>query len=95
MLRGSWITEADIPDSQSAARTARFFWASGKNTADFDNYEAVGNYRIADNRVCMTELGEKPDCRAILVDVAGQYWITTSATGDLVHISVRKIVDRQ
>ena len=95
LLRGSWITEADIPDSQSATRTARFFWASGKYTADFDNYEAVGNYRIAGNRVCMTELGEKPDCRAILVDVAGQYWITTSATGDLVHISVRKIVDRQ
>jgi hypothetical protein len=95
LLRGSWITEADIPDSQSAARTARFFWANGRYTGEFDNYDAVGNYRIARNRVCMTELGEKPDCRAILVDVAGQYWMTTSAPGDLVHISIRKIVDRQ
>ena len=95
LLRGSWITEADIPDPHNAASTARFFWATGRYTGEFDNYEAVGTYRIARNRVCMTELGEKPDCRAILVDVAGQYWMTTSAPGDLVHISVGKIVDRQ
>lgn len=95
LLRGSWITEADIPDSQSAASTARFFWANGRYTGEFDNYEAVGTYRIARGRVCMTELGETPDCRAILVDDAGQYWMTTSAPGALVHISVRRIADRQ
>ena len=93
LLRGSWITEADIPDSQSAMRTARFFWANGRYTGEFDNYDAVGDYRIARDRVCITELGGKPDCLAILVDDAGQYWMTTSVADDRVHISVRKIAE--
>ena len=81
------------PNGQGASSTWEFFWPNGKYTGRFDNYDAIGSYRIIRGQVCVKEQMES-GCRTLFVDAQRRYWMTSATTGKRRRIWITRISDR-
>lgn len=70
--------ELVVPPEMRWLHPGEYFTKDGNYTLYGHQEKSTGSYRVRDNAVCTKVAGEPENCRFILVDVDGLFWIGTN-----------------